>query len=182
MEYALKVLAVLVMAWGVLNVALLLMFTQAGIMLLLLVAFAAVIAAFTGSTLLAAGFVAPGALTFAGGLDLLLFLAIVSTLSALFMVGSEGSMVSLLRRLGVGNTWADAGFAFIHGLATTLLLAAVARFVPGVEVVTGAALAAGLIGAFGFYFAELVFVYSGPVDAEELSLVDPSFEDEGDDP
>lgn len=165
------------MVGSLLSVALLLMFTQAGIMLLLLVAFAAVIAAFAGSTLLAAGFVAPGALTFAGVPDLLLFLALAATLSALFMVGVEGPVVNVLKGLGVGRTWADAGFAFFHSLATTLLLAVVAHFVPGVELVTGAALVAGFIGAFGFYFAELIFVYSGPVDTEEMALIDPSSED-----
>lgn len=181
MEYALKALAILVMVWGVLNAALLLAFTQAGIVLLLLMAFAAVIAAFAGSTLLAAGFLVPGALTFAGIPDLLLFLAVAATLSALFMVGLERPVVCVLRRLGVGDAWADAGFAFVHCLATTLLLTAVARFVPGVELGAGAALAAGFIGAFGFYFVELVFVHSGPVDSEEMALADPSFRERGDD-
>lgn len=181
MEYALKALAVLVMVWGVLNAALLLTFTQAGIVLLLLVAFAAVIAALTGPTLLAAGFLVPGALTFAGVTDLLLLLAVAATLAALFMVGLESFVVCLLRRLGVGRAWADAGFVYIHSLVTASLLAAVARFIPGMELAMGAALAAGFIGAFGFYLVELVFVYSGPVDSEEMALVDPSFEKRGDD-
>lgn len=181
LEYALKALAVLVMVWGVLNAALLLAFTRAGIVLLLLVAFATVIAALAGSTLLAADFLVPGALTFAGVPDLLLLLAAAATLATLFMVGLKRPVVRVLRRLGAGRTWADVGFAYIHGLVTVSLLAAVARFIPGMELAMGDALAAGFIGAFGFYFVELVFVYSGPVDSEEMALVDPSSEKRGDD-
>lgn len=180
-EYILMAIATLVMVCSGLSVVLLLMFTQAGIMLLILVAFAAVIAAFARATVLAAGLVVPGALTFAGVSDILQFLALAAMLSALFMVGVEGPVVALLKGLGVGRTLADAGFALVHSLTTTLILATVARFVSGVELMTGAALAAGFVGAFGFYLAKLIFVHSGSVSMEEMSLAHPSLEDGDDD-
>ncbi|MGF1470590.1 MAG: hypothetical protein ACFB50_02465 [Rubrobacteraceae bacterium] len=50
----------------------------------------------------------------------------------------------------------------------------------GVELTVGAAVVAGLIGAFGFYFAELVFVNSGSTDSEEMVHLEASREDEED--
>lgn len=80
--------------------------------------------------------------------------------------------------LGLDGAWAGTEFALVHGLAPALLLVVAARYVPGVELMTGGALAAGLTSARGFHLTELIFVYSGPVDTQEMALIDSGYCDE----
>lgn len=179
LDDAMKALAVAVIVWSLLSIAFPSRLAQANITALFFVTVAVVIALFTGATLLAANFLYPGALTSDGGTDFLVFLASSAALSALFMLLVEEPAVKVMKRFGVGRVWAEAVFAFVHGLATAMIFSVAARFAPGVELAAGAALAAGFIGAFGFYFIELVFVHSGSSDAEE-AFMEYSFEDEED--
>lgn len=179
LDYVLKTIAILVIIWSVLNVVLTSRLTRVNTMVLSFALLAIVIAVFTAVPLLAAYLLHSEALTLTRFTDLLLLLALASTLSALFLE-SEEPTVNVLEKLGMGRIWAETGFVFVHGLVTALLFILVASYVPGIELATGVALAAGLISAFAFYFAELVFVHSGSADTEEMALMESSLEDEED--
>lgn len=153
--------------------------TRVNIILFSIIPFALVIVVLCGTTLLATDLLYSEALIFSSWAKLLLFLTIAAALSALFLEAEEPT-VKVLGRCGLDRVWSETLFALIHGLATALLLTLVARLVPGVELKTSAALAAGLIGAFGFYFTELIFVHSGSTDTEEMTLMESSLEDEED--
>lgn len=179
LDHALKALAVLVIVWILINIALPSLPAQANVVAKFFVFLAVVMAVVSGATLLATDFLYPGALSFAGITDLLQFLALGAALSALFMVFAQGPVVRMLKWLGMGGGWAETGFALAHGLATALLLVVFARHAPGVELVIGGALAAGLICASGFHLVEMIFVYSGPADTGEMALIDSDYCDKG---
>jgi hypothetical protein len=176
-EYALKALAVLVILWGLINVALLLLVTEVGIMALFVLAFAAVIAAFSGATLLAVGFLYQEVPT-AGLSDLMLLVVPTSVASTLLVLGLEGPALRALRRLGVGEPWIGIGIAVAHGFVTASLLAVAACFVPGAGPPVEAVSAAGLIGAFALHYIELVLTHAGPVGGGDLALPDTDLEEE----
>ncbi|MGF1470589.1 MAG: hypothetical protein ACFB50_02460 [Rubrobacteraceae bacterium] len=180
LDYVLKAIAILVIVWGVLNLVFPSKVTPFNILVLFSVFFGMVIAVLAGATLLAVHLLHPGALTSGGFADLVLALAPAAGLSALFMLLGEEPAIKFLGLLGMDRVWAETGFAFVHGLATAVLLMMFASYVPGVEIAPVAALAAGLIAAFAFYFGELVFVHSGSADTEEMALMESSLEDEED--
>lgn len=134
-----------------------------------------VIAIFSGVPLLVGDLLYPEVLNFAKAADLLVLLVLAAALSAL-VLKLEGPTTSVLESLGVDKSQSEVGFTFVHGLMTALLLVMVSRFVPGVELMTTAALASGLVGAFGFYFVEQLFVHWGSSDTEQMASVPSSSE------
>ena len=179
LDYLLKALAVIVIAWCLLNFVLPSKVAPFNTLTLFSILFGVVITIFSGGTLLVADLLYPGSLTSGGFADLLTLIP-AAVLSGLFMLVGEEPAVKVLGLLGMDKIWAETGFAFVHGLITALLIMLAARFVSDVELASGAALAAGLIAAFGFYFAELVFVHLGSADTEETAFMASSLEDEED--
>lgn len=170
------VLAIFVLA----NAAILVFLTEAGLVILFAVAFITVIVTFSGTALLAMNFLYPETITFTGLVDLIVLVVLSSFSSMLLFLWAEDLMAETLGRSGFDEPWTEIGFVGVHGIVTALLLTLVARFMPGVELVVGAALAAGLTGAFGFYFAELIFVHSRSAGTEEMTVMEFSLEDEED--
>lgn len=179
LDYAFATFATVAVAWSLLNIGLPSKMTKVNIVVLSFAFLAAVIAVFSGAPLLTGALLYPEALSFVELADLFAFMALTAVLSTL-VLEVEGPAVKVLKRLGVDRSLSEVGFTFVHGLATALLMILISRFMPGVELMTGAALTAGLIGAFGFYFAEQVFVHSGSTETEKMALAEAPFEEEED--
>lgn len=156
-EYILQALAAVLIVFGLFNITLVLLLSEAGILVLFAVASVAVRAAVSAVTLVAAGFLFPGALDVVGLKDLLSLVILASLGNCLLfgMLGLEVIMVRTLRRMGSGKPWAETGAAVAEGLVAALVLAATARLLPDVGLSAGAALVAGLISAFFHYYVGL---------------------------
>jgi hypothetical protein len=173
-----KVLAGLVIVWGLLHISLLLMLTRFGLLALFFGVFAGGIAFFCGAILLVGSFLYPQMIIFAGLSNLLLLLALAAAASTLFLLFMEGPVIGALNWLGIEGLRAQTGFAVVHGLATAMLLVLFARLVPGVELATTMALVAGLIGAFVVPFFEKIVDHTGTISTDEMALLESSSEDE----
>lgn len=104
LDYVLKAIAILVIAWGVLNIILPSKLTRVNTMVLSSAVFAVVIAVFTAVGLIAACLLYPKALTFTRFAGLLLLLAPASILSA-FLLEFEKPTVNVLEQLGMRRIW-----------------------------------------------------------------------------
>jgi hypothetical protein len=153
-------LTVFIVLGAILSLAILLATNRAGLTVLLFVAFAAAISAVTsaasGAALLAIGFLYPQAVAVTGLPDLL-WLVIPASLSSvvLFDLCLEGPMLRILKFAGMGIAGIRIVEVFAGGVFIALALAVVAHLAPDAGLSPGAALAAGLIGAFVRYFAGL---------------------------
>jgi hypothetical protein len=155
-EYALRVLAVIVIAFGLLCVALTLLLSEAGIIALFVVAFVAVTAAGSGAALLAIDLLYPQAVDVSGFKELLWVVVSASLASVLlFDLLLEGLVLKVLRRWRMSMPAIELVEAVAQGLFTAASLVIVARLMPDAALSAGAALAAGLIGAFVRYYIGL---------------------------
>lgn len=161
--YALKGLAALVALGILLNLVISLALTRVGIITLFVSAFVVVRSVASGATLLAAGFLYPEAVTFAGFFDLFLLVGVASLASVvLFDLGLEGLVLRTIRRLGTGVPQAWLGTAFVEALVTASMLLLVMNLVPGTAGLSvGAASVAGAISAFVRYYLELYLFSTG---------------------
>ncbi len=152
-EYVLKAVAVVVILGGLLPLVLLLLFSRVGIVLLFVAALGSVTAVGAGATLLALDFLYPRSVTVSGFTGLLWLVVPASLASVLlFDMVLEELVLRALQQRGLGMGGIRLVEAFLGGLATALALMVTARLVSGTEILTAAALVAGLISAFLTYF------------------------------
>jgi hypothetical protein len=170
LEYAMKVVAVVVIVFGTISAGLVLLMSAPGMMAAFVVAFASVAAVSAGATLLAIDFLYPEAVVVSGFVDLL-WLVVPACLGSVVVFDFllEGGLLAPLKRTGVGlpRIWAIEDF--LGGLFLALALVVTARFLPGTELSPVAALAAGLISAFVRYYLGL---WLSETDLEDGLTVD----------
>ncbi|CAN5599522.1 hypothetical protein BH24ACT18_BH24ACT18_21110 [soil metagenome] len=170
LEYAMKVVAVVVIVFGTISAGLVLLMSAPGMMAAFVVAFASVAAVSAGATLLAIDCLYPEAGVLSCFVDLL-WLVVPACLGSVVVFDFllEGGLLAPLKRTGVGlpRIWAIEDF--LGGLFLALALVVTARFLPGTELSPVAALAAGLISAFVRYYLGL---WLSETDLEDGLTVD----------
>lgn len=158
LEYAMKVIAILVIVFGTISAGLVLLMTAPGLMAAFIVAFASVAAVGAGAALLAIDFFYPEAVVVSGFIDLLWLVVPASLVSViLFDFLLEGILLALLKRTGLDLPRIWMIEAFVGGLSLALALFVAARFLPETDLSPIAALVAGLISAFVRYYVGLWF-------------------------
>lgn len=152
-EYVLKAIAVVVLVVGVIGSGLVLLVTTAGLMTLFVALMVAVTTLSVGTALLAIDFLYPQAVV-VSGFSGLLWLVVPASLASvvIFDLALEGVVLRVVRRWGLGMPRIRPVEGVLGGAATALALVVTARFVPDAELSPGAALLAGLIGAFVRYY------------------------------
>lgn len=168
LDYALATLAVVAITWCLLNIFFPPATARLNVVLLTFALLTTAVSVFVGVPLLVGKLLYSQVLNFDTLTNLLVFLILAAALSAL-VLEFEGPATNVLESLGVDKSQGEVGFTFVHGLTTALLLILVSRLLPSVELMSSAALAAGLIGAFGFYFAEQLFVHWRSSDTEQMA-------------
>lgn len=168
-EYGLRAIAALVILVGVIQFAILLVGTGAGVVALFVAGFAIVYAFSSGTVLLATEFLFPGSVAFPGAIGLLWLVGPVSlTFTVVFDLALEGFLIALFRRVGLYPPCARQIEALLRGPFLALALLAMAFWLPGVELSPAAALAAGLISAFICCYLGLWLGGTFPGDAAAL--------------
>lgn len=162
-EYVLQGLAAIVIVVGLLCSAVVLLLSEIGIVALFVAIFAVATAAGSGVALLAIDFLYPETMAVTG-IAGLLWLVVPASLASvlLFDLGLEGLVLRLLRRRGMEASGIELLEAIAGGLVTALSLAVTARVLPEARLSAGAALAAGLTGAFVRYYIGLCLRDAGP--------------------
>ena len=155
-EYALKFVAVVVIAFSLLQITLLMAFTRTGIFVLFVGAFVFMTAALSGMALLAVQLLYPQAVP-VPGFSSLLWLVVPASLASvvLFDLLLEGLLLRALKSKGVGLPAIWVVEAAARGPFTALALVVVARLLTGVELAVGAALTAGFADSFVRYYLGL---------------------------
>lgn len=149
-------LAVVVIVVGLLCCAVVLILSEVGILALFVAAFLLATAAGSGAALLVVDFLYPETVIVSGLAGLLLLVVLASVASVLiFDLGLEGLVLRLLRRGGMDVPGIEVLEAIGGGLVTALSLAVAARVLPEAGLSAGAALTAGLTGAFVRYYVGL---------------------------
>lgn len=157
-EYGLRAIAGLVVFLALLQIALLLIGTSVGILVLFTMCFTIVRASSSGAVLLAVDFLSPQTLNAAGLLNLLWLVGPASLLSVvLFDLTLDGPVLWLLRRMRLNELWVGVGEVVVGGLVAALMLKGSAHFVHNAAVLpVSLALVTGIICSFVLYCVELL--------------------------
>lgn len=181
-QYDLRFVSIVVIiAFSLLQIALLMSFTRVGVFALFVGAFVFVTAALSGAALLTIQLLYPQAVV-VPRLSSLMWLVVPASLASvlLFDLLLEGLLLRVLKLGGVGLSAIWIAETVMGGLFAALSLVMVARLLTAVELAAGAALLAGFVSAFVRYYLGLWIGSVGlrgdaaadlgeVMDAEELS-------------
>ena len=170
LEYAMRVVAVIVIVFVTVSSGLVLLLTAPGLMVAFVVVFTSIAALGAGGTLLATAFLFPETVAVPGFVDLL-WLVVPACLASVVVFDFFKGIPALLERTGLPLI--SMIETILRGLFVALALLAAARFLPGTALSPFAALAAGGISAFVRYYVELWFVEVGPGDEAEALDEEP---------